>query len=131
LLDSEPNHLDERFRETLFQHTWAHPLFTVELIRDLQERGDLLQDSEGYWVEDSLLDWSALPDRVEEVIAARIGRLSEELREILTVASVEGEDFTAQIVSRVQQVQDRQLLRQLSRELERRHMPYRSQKDIC
>ena len=30
----------------------------------------------------------------------RIGRLADELQEILTVASVEGEDFTAQVVAR-------------------------------
>jgi ABC-type oligopeptide transport system substrate-binding subunit len=121
LLDSEPNRLREDFRGTLFRHTGGHPLFTVELLRAMQERGDLALDEDGRWVEGPSLDWDALPARVEGVIEERIGRLEEELREILTVASVEGEEFTAQVVARVGEIQERQLLRRLSRELERRH----------
>src|SRR5262249_2274273 len=40
---------------------------------------------------------------------------------ILTIASVEGETFTAEVVARVQQVQERALVEQLSRDLEKRH----------
>jgi tetratricopeptide (TPR) repeat protein len=67
------------------------------------------------------LDWETLPPRVEGVIEERIGRLEDELRETLTVASVEGEDFTAQVVARVREADERGLVRQLSRELDRRH----------
>ncbi|NIS79330.1 MAG: AAA family ATPase, partial [Anaerolineales bacterium] len=82
-LDSEPNQLSEGFRKSLFMHTGGHPLFTVELLRDLQERGDLILDEEGRWVEGNELDWSILPARVEGVIEERIGRLEEALRETL------------------------------------------------
>jgi ABC-type oligopeptide transport system substrate-binding subunit/DNA-binding SARP family transcriptional activator len=126
-LNSEPNRLGEGFRGTLFRHTAGHPLFTVELLRAMQERGDLMPDAEGRWVEGPALDWQTLPARVEGVIEERIGRLEAELREILTIASVEGEDFTTQAVARVGQLQERQLLRQLSRELERRHRLVREQ----
>ena len=47
LIDSEPNHLDAAFREQLFAHTDGHPLFTVELLRNLQEHGNLLKDKDG------------------------------------------------------------------------------------
>jgi len=94
-INAEPNKLNKAFREKLYKHTAGHPLFTVELLRDLQERGDLVQDDEGRWVEGPELDWAELPARIEGVIEERIGRLEEELREILTVAAVEGEDFTA------------------------------------
>jgi adenylate cyclase len=50
LLDAEPNRLGEEFREALFRHTEGHALFTVELLRDMQERGDLRRDPEGQWV---------------------------------------------------------------------------------
>jgi tetratricopeptide (TPR) repeat protein len=43
------------------------------------------------------------------------------LRELLTVASIEGEDFTAEVVARVQDVDARGLVRQLSRELAQQH----------
>jgi predicted ATPase len=58
---------------------------------------------------------------VEGVIEERIGRLEKELREVLTVASVEGGDFTAQVVARVREMSERDLVRRLSRELDRRH----------
>ena len=87
----------------------------------MQERGDLFRDAQGRWVEASSLDWGALPARVEGVVEERIGRLEESLRETLVVASVEGEDFTAEVVARVQALDERNLVRRLSRELEKRH----------
>jgi len=129
-LENEPNRLGESSRQALFAHTGGHPLFTIELLREMQERGDLIRDEEGLWVEGPALDWGTLPARVEGVIEERIGRLEEELRDILTVASVEGEDFTVQIVARVQELQERRLLRTLSRELERRHYLVRERGDM-
>jgi ABC-type oligopeptide transport system substrate-binding subunit/class 3 adenylate cyclase/ABC-type transporter Mla MlaB component len=120
-LDSEPNRLSDRFRHALYEHTGGHPLFTVELLRNLQERGDLVRDEQGRWVEKSRLEWKVLPARVEGVIEERIGRLEDDLRETLTIASVEGEDFTAQVVAQVQEVSERKILTRLSRELEKHH----------
>ena len=121
MLDSQPNRLSKEFREALYRHTGGHPLFTVELLRDLQERGDLIRGEDGRWLEGGALNWTNLPARVEGVIEERIGRLEAELRETLTIASVEGEDFTAQVVARVQAVDERGLVRKLSRELDQRH----------
>jgi ABC-type oligopeptide transport system substrate-binding subunit len=121
LLDTEPHHLDEPFRQALFEHTRGYPLFTVELLQDMRERGDLLRDEEGFWVAQADLDWQTLPPRVEGVIEERIRRLEEELRDILTVASVQGIDFIAQVIARVEELRERDLLRRLSRELEQRH----------
>ncbi|NIS81188.1 MAG: hypothetical protein GTO14_13505 [Anaerolineales bacterium] len=61
------------------------------------------------------------------MIEERIGRLEEALRETLSIASVEGEDFTAQVVARVQQVGERKLIQRLSRELEKKHRLVRAQ----
>jgi len=121
LLDAEPNDLGQAFREALLCQTGGHALFTVELIRTLQERGDLERDGKGRWVEGCALDWSALPARVEGVVAERIARLSEELKQTLTVGSVEGEQFATEVVARVQAVSEREAIRQLSNGLQRRH----------
>ncbi len=121
LLDIEPNRLSQEFREAMYRHTEGHPLFTVELLRNMQERGDLVRDERGRWIEDPSLDWGLLPTRVEGVIEERIGRLDEGLREALAVASVEGEDFAAQVVARVQAMDERDLVRRLTRELDRQH----------
>ena len=80
LLDAEPNRLSADFRAQLVRHTEGHPLFTVELLRGLQEGGDLVRDVEGRWVEGPALHWAKLPARVEAVIAERIGRLPDRCR---------------------------------------------------
>ncbi len=95
----------------------------------MQERGDLVQDN-GFWVDQSSLDWNTLPARIEGVIDERLNRLEEGLFEILTVASVEGVIFTPQVLARVQNISDRQLLRQLSRELENRHRLVKEQEGV-
>jgi predicted ATPase len=120
-LDSEPNRLGPSFRQMLYRQTNGYPLFTIELLRGLQERGDLMRDAEGWWVEGPTLDWETLPARVEAVIAERIDRLVEPLQAALRVASVEGEVFTAEVVARVRGIDEREMLRRLSGELDRRH----------
>ncbi|GAB4533400.1 MAG: hypothetical protein Kow0063_15290 [Anaerolineae bacterium] len=121
LLDTHPNRLGESFRAALHRQTEGHPLFTIELLRAMQERGDLVRDAEGRWVEGPELDWGRLPARIEAVIEERVNRLEAGLRNILAVASVEGETFTAQVIARVQGLDERPMLSALSQELERRH----------
>jgi len=120
-LDSEPNELDDAFRSTLFHYTQGQPLFTVELLRDMQEKGYLIQNEAGRWVQNS--DWKPdrLPARVEAVIEQRLSRLDESLREILSAACVEGERFTAQVAARILGLEERKILQRLSQDLERRH----------
>jgi DNA-binding SARP family transcriptional activator/predicted ATPase len=127
LLRSEPNRLGRAFREMLYRQTRGHPLFTIELLRGLQDRGDLLRDAEGHWLEGPALDWEKLPARVEAVIAERIGRLDQSLQATLRLASVEGEVFTAEVVARLLPADGRKVVRRLSGELDRRHRLVRSQ----
>jgi tetratricopeptide (TPR) repeat protein len=130
LLDSEPNRLADGFRVALFQRTEGHALFTVELLRAMQERGDLLKDNDGRWIEGPSLDWKVLPARVEAVIEERIDQLDPELREVLTVASVEGEVFTAQVVAETLATAERETMHLLSQELEWRHRLVREQDEV-
>jgi predicted ATPase len=121
LLDSEPNRLDEAFRATLYRQTGGHPLFTIELLRGMQERGDLARDEAGCWVAQPRLDWTTLPARVEGAIGERISRLDPSLRELLQVASVVGEEFMAELVARVLNIDEREVVRRFSRDLDQTH----------
>jgi adenylate cyclase len=121
LLDAEPNRLGTDFRTALARRTRGHPLFTVELLRGMREQGQLIRGDEGEWVEGPDLDWTTIPARAEAAIQARVGRLDEMLYEVLTVASVEGEAFTAQVVAQVLDLPERKLLRILSQELVGHH----------
>lgn len=120
LIDSEPNVLPDGFRDRLFAHTGGHPLFTVELLRTLQDRGDLARDPGGRWTV-TTVDWATLPPRVEGVIEERVGRLSADERELLDVASVEGVTFTADVIARITASPLRGVLRALSERLQRTH----------
>jgi len=127
LLDSEPNDLGHAFRMMFYQQTRGNPLFSLELLRGMQDRGDLVQDQDGQWIEGPALDWETLPARVEAVIGERIGRLDKPLRDVLRAASVEGDEFTAEAVAQVLSTDEREMLGRLSRELDKKHRLIRSQ----
>lgn len=116
-VDSEPNRLAAGFRETLFRHTGGHAMFTVEVVRGMQARGDLVRDAAGCWVEGSRLDWDRLPPRVEAAIAEYVSHLPPAMQDLLATASVEGEEFTAEVVVRAQAVAEEEVLNVLSGEL--------------
>lgn len=120
-LDTEPNRLDDTFRQELYRRTHGNPLFTIQLLRNLQERKEIIPDEQGSWIASTNLNWDSLSPQVEGIIGERIGRLDRELQDLLLTASVEGEKFTVQVLERVQGKTDRVILRQLSRELEKRH----------
>jgi len=121
LVDGEPNRLDEAFRTALHRQTEGNPLFILELLHTLQAGGALTQDQAGYWVAPAPLNWSLLPARIEAVLAERIDRLDEPLQELLTIASIEGEQFTAEVLAAVQGTTYHSLLWRLNNELDRRH----------
>jgi tetratricopeptide (TPR) repeat protein len=127
LLDREPNRLDETFRSTLLEHAGGNALFTVELLREMEQRGAMVRDETGRWVEGPALDWDLLPARIEGVICERIMRLNEKARESLTVGSVEGSEFTAEVVADVLHLEPRALVRRFSGELDREQRVIESQ----
>ena len=121
LIDSEPNRLDAAFRDTLFRHTKGHALFTIELLRNMQDTGFIRQDEKGRWAAGPELNWDALPARIDAVIEERISRLTDRQREVLTIASVEGEEFTAEVIAKMLDTGVRDLVKSLSSELDKRH----------
>jgi predicted ATPase/DNA-binding SARP family transcriptional activator len=120
-IDTEPNQLGAPFRDELYHHTGGNPLFIVELLRAMEKRGDIETDEEGNWVAPSSLDWSILPGKLEGVIEDRIMRLDPELLEVITLGSVEGEEFTAEVISKVLQRDNREIVGCLSGKLDKIH----------
>jgi predicted ATPase len=120
-LDNEPNHLDQAFRQMLHHHTGGQALFTVELLRGMQERGQLQQDETGCWVVASPIDWGLLPARVEAVIAERFQRTSPECQVLLAAACVQGETFTAEVLAHTLELGEAQVIEHLSGELNKQH----------
>ncbi len=125
-LDTEQNRLDEAFREMLFKQTQGHALFTVELVAALRERGDLQCDAQGYWRVAGPVIWDQMPSRTEAVISERIARLPSPLRQLLTVASLQGETFAAEVVAQLLNRPPGDVIHLLSSVLDRRHRLVRS-----
>lgn len=117
-LDLELNHLDKNFRNSLFQFTHSHPLYTTEMLHGMQERGDLVKDQEGAWVVSQSLDWEQLPPKVEAAIEARICHLPQETIHLLKIASVEGEIFTGEVVARILGEDELHVLKLLNEKLD-------------
>lgn len=121
VLETDPEALTPGLRERLLRHTGGHPLFLVEAVHELRARGGIAPTDEGGWREGEAAAWSALPARVEGVIAERVRRLAPELRRLLGIASVEGKVFTAEVVAEVAGVDVREVVRRLGAELDRTH----------
>jgi DNA-binding SARP family transcriptional activator len=121
LIASEPNALDDAFCEQLFSLTGGHALFTVELLRNMQESGALGRDRSGVWVMQSDFQLETLPPKTEGIIVQRISRLPQNLQRILTLAAIEGEIFTAEIIAAVEGLPVSQVVSLLSDQLDKQH----------
>lgn len=120
-LDSEQNQLDASFRENLIIQTGGHPLFITELMRAMQDQGDIKKLGGKGWVANSDLKWEKLPAQVEGVIEARLARLDDWSRELLEMASVVGEEFDSQILGQVLNREDREIHQTLVKKLGGQH----------
>lgn len=98
LLDARPNQLASHFRKRLFTLTQGHPLLTVEFLRDLEEREVIDRAKNGTLQLQKPSIWDDLPEKFVALLESWLQPLSPELRELLRVASVEGDEFTASVV---------------------------------
>jgi serine/threonine protein kinase/tetratricopeptide (TPR) repeat protein len=120
-IDTEPNALNVNFRRTFFNLTKGQPLFTAELLRFMKGKGFLIKNEKDEWIEGKVFMWNKLPSKVDAVISERIGQLTDKIQEILKLASVEGEEFTTEVLASLSKEDIGELIRILSSELDKRH----------
>ena len=83
-----------RLRENILANAEGNPLFIEEVVRTLIESKALIRDAnEGGWRLNADIEALRIPDTIHDVITARIDRLHEDLKRVLTVASVIGRNF--------------------------------------
>ena len=87
--------LSDNLVEKLYEATEGNPFFTKELVRSLLDSGGISKDQTGAWSLGASTDLSTseLPATIQQAVEKRIERLPEELREILSLASVVGKSF--------------------------------------
>ena len=83
----------------------GNPFFMEEIVRELLERGDLVKEGNRYICRRPL-DQIEIPSTIQGIIAARMDRLSEDLKRTTQVASVIGRDFAYKILKSVMELGD-------------------------
>ncbi|MCM3877119.1 MAG: ABC transporter substrate-binding protein, partial [Thermoanaerobaculia bacterium] len=79
----------------LLAATEGNPLFTKELVRSLLDSGGIARDDSGALNLSGATGISsdALPETIQQAVEARIERLPEDVRDVLSIASVLGKSF--------------------------------------
>jgi predicted ATPase len=86
------------FAERLATESLGNPLFVVEFLRMLHERGSLVQEK-GKWK--LSIETLGVPPKVKEIILRRISILKSEQRRVLDAASVIGDKFDPELLGAV------------------------------
>jgi hypothetical protein len=110
---------DEKFIHRFYQETAGNPLFMTELLKYLIEYRIIAQEN-GIWKMVKKLDDVKIPKQIYNVILRRLERLDKDDRRVLDFASVIGELFTSQLLSKALNIERVRLLDQL-RVLEQTH----------
>jgi hypothetical protein len=84
------------------------PFFVQETLRHLHEAG--LLSVEAGWPPASKLDTLGIPEGVREVIGRRLSRLTDEANQTLALASVVGVEFVFDVVARIANTSEDQLV---------------------
>ncbi|MCX8174132.1 MAG: tetratricopeptide repeat protein, partial [Thermoplasmata archaeon] len=90
--------IEKEFSEKLYRETEGNTFFVVEILKNLYEERQL-DFKNGRWT--CNLETLQIPKRIYEVVLRRIQRLVREEREVLDAASVLGEEFTSDLLSKV------------------------------
>jgi DNA-binding winged helix-turn-helix (wHTH) protein/predicted ATPase len=103
-MDGEEGTMNQ-FAALLHAHTEGNPLFVVNVLSDLAQRG-FLRESQGKWSLEERFSARdmGIPEGVRRVIEVQIDRLAPEERSLLDVASVAGVAFALSTVAGVADV---------------------------
>jgi DNA-binding SARP family transcriptional activator len=93
----------------VWEHTGGNPFFVCELVRHLGEVGALTEDGE------VAVATPGVPDRVRDLVGARLGRLPAGVVRVLEAAAVVGREFDAGVLADVAGVPEGRVLDALER----------------
>ncbi|MGD2270331.1 MAG: adenylate/guanylate cyclase domain-containing protein [Desulfobacterales bacterium] len=97
--------LEPRIEQKIVEKAGGNPLFVEEIVRELLERGDLSKAGERY-TSQRHPDQLEIPSTVQGILAARMDRLSEDLKKTMQIASVIGRDFAFRLLKSIMQLGD-------------------------
>lgn len=118
-LDESPNNYPPGFRQSFHRFTGGNALLVHELWTGMQQDGSLVRDEAGRWTAIQNPDWKHLSDKARATLSAWLDVMPADLRDILEVASVEGDEFSVEVVARAAGLDEKLVLRALSGPLSR------------
>jgi len=92
--------LPEDLQTMIVRKAEGNPFFVEEVVKTLRETA-AIRRSEDRFVLTKPLDDVVIPDKIQDVIQARIDRLDDEPKNTLQLASVIGREFTHRLVDRL------------------------------
>jgi class 3 adenylate cyclase/tetratricopeptide (TPR) repeat protein len=107
--------LPDELRTILSAKAEGNPFYVEEMVKSLEESGALRRAGTRYELARPPSEIS-IPGTIQDVIAARIDRLSEAPKQTLQLASVIGREFTRRLVDRLAEIRERteEFLRELT-----------------
>lgn len=112
------NQFSPDFFDSIDNITDRHPLYIVEILDYLQRNGIIVQSNGGFSAQKIKLD--DLPVSVNAIINEKVERLDKELKKVLSYASVNGEEFSVQVIEKILKIDELDLLDYLE-ELSQKH----------
>ena len=97
--------LDPDLEKVIVAKTSGNPFFVEEMVRELLDRRALIREDDRY-ISRQPIDHLDIPGTVQGVLAARMDRLSEDLKGTMQVASVIGRDFAYKILRSIMELGD-------------------------
>src|SRR5262249_32096822 len=96
------HHLPTAFIDVIHTQTEGSPLFLVDLLRYLRDRGVIAPGPGGGGLGEAVPDLRrGLPESVRSLVQKKLDRLDAVGRRLLSVASVQGYEFDSGVVARV------------------------------
>ncbi len=97
ILDGSPT---RELLELVEARTEGNPFFAEQVLHYLKEEGRLQHNPEG-WVMPATNDPEPLPVDVRAVLAARLDRLGQDVKDVVQTASILGREFEAKLLARM------------------------------
>jgi tetratricopeptide (TPR) repeat protein len=97
--------LEPDLEQKIVEKTEGNPLFVEEIVRELLDRGDLERAGDRYICKHPI-DQFEIPNTVQGVLAARMDRLSQDLKRTMQVASVIGKVFAFRLLKNIMELGD-------------------------
>jgi adenylate cyclase len=106
----KPNQFPAELPEMIYKRTEGHPLFAMNLVQFLVERGDIVQVDKHWTLNPQVKEMAPeVPQSVRNMISQKIGTLREGDQRALQFASIQGEEFLSTVLAKMLEVDEIEL----------------------